>query len=123
MTQEIILKIGKTYVDRKGQEYEVIAYNNYTSNETCFVLAVDKFTGDILEFSLDGRYYDKEEGQSDLDLIREVKPKKKLTGFLMVWQNEDISYYKKLPASLPENIKALIDLSKCTIEYTAGDGL
>ena len=77
------------------------------------------------QWTSDGKYYDKQ-SNSIYDLIN-IAEKRKLTGFVNVYQNGDLANHEsKLAADQNRsayNCVACLDLSKYNIEFEEGEGL
>lgn len=119
MTDELILEIGKSYFSREGYEYEVVGYNNYLKNTNDTVIAVMKHNGIIVHYFTNGKFGHKEINSS-YDLIREIKSKKRLEGYLSVWKDNlaTVTHWKTLPSKkYISEYTAIIDLSEYNIEY------
>lgn len=122
------LEVGKFYRDRDGIEWKVLGLHPYGHDVygQRFVTCCPQVTpgwADVDWHYPDGRYF--EDREHEWDLIKEVEPKKKLKGYLVVTDYGDVLYYRnKEDTSFQIRPKtAIIDLSAYDIEYREGDRL
>lgn len=121
MTNELILEIGKSYRDKKSNEYVVTAYNSFIKEGTESVITINKGTGELRLFNIRGKYYDNREN-SEYDIIMEAPVKKKLKGYLAIWKDGALSRWSH-EMFTTDRYTAIIDLCQYNIEYEEGEGL
>lgn len=117
------IEVGKYYRCVYGDKIYIAGETPF--NEMYPFIAVSETGVNIALLTADGKLYDDIESESDWDVIEEIKPKRKLTGWMNIYR-EGIKGFihenKVLADNHANNRIACIDLSKYNIEYEDGEG-